>query len=301
MRWIVALLLLVPLAAAQLPEAMWTLELDAPTPASVRPDTQTPLSWTVSLIASGMVCAQDAQATLVWSIADAKDGAGAILEVPANATVDVPQGAYLASDFATDVPVTTNLLISRFAEQGSTVNFTATARLDLSGTECTPSGPEPSAEQAIQVAIEVVPEGEALYHPSHEEHADAVDAYIQAGQSYTHTFEEPESITYHDHLDPSRKGEVHVEEGGNLTAEVTIDAHGYVPVVIRVAPGAQVTWRNTDDRTHTVSFDELHGSEETEEGGGMPSPTSPGPKDSPGLGVGALLAIFALAAFLLRR
>ena len=304
MRWLTVLLLLAPLASAQVPESEWTLALDAPTPASVRPDTQTALDWTATVTGSGMICAQDTEAILTWTVDDAKDGAGALLEVPANATVAIPQGAYVTSPFTVDVPVTTNLLISRFAEQGGNVSFTATANLDLTATGCVPEGPAPSASTTFNVAIEVVPEGEALFHPSHEEHADAVDAYIAAGDSFAHTFEEPVEIAYHDHLDPSRKGSVHVEEGGNLSAEIIIDASGYVPTTIRVAPGGTVTWRNTDDRTHTVSFDELHGGEETELGhdeheDGMQ--TEAPSKDSPGLGPVALLVVVAVLAVLRRR
>jgi plastocyanin len=108
------------------------------------------------------------------------------------------------------------------------------------------------------------------------------------GTTWSRTFDAVGSFSYHCHPHPSMTGTVVVADDATAgsNAAVNITGFAFVPHVLRVLPGTNVTWTNSDPQAHTVTQDEDTSSP-------MPAHGSPA--------LGGVAAALILAALASRR
>lgn len=326
-----ALLLLVPLAAAQLPapglgggevEVAWTW-----TPGAVTAEQGSVIDMraTAAITLRGAVCAQQTTIVAEASLAPQPETVGLKTDPLAlAATASVPPGAYaepLGQPFSTTVEVPFRFLVDLDTTPGEYAMVVATRVAPpegcaAAGAEASGGGAPPAGAFTVRV---VATDTQLAAHPPHEEHsAGGFDLFLEPAAAKTFQFNATGRYTYHDHFRPELRAAILVEEQGPASAAVQVTAQGFNPAEVQVKVGGNVTWTNADRVGHTVSADELHPEhgalEEGEEGEPMDgggNATAPGgnataqvdsdpPRRSPGLEPLALGAGLGCAA-LLRR
>lgn len=269
---VLALLLLAPLAAAQVP---------APPDVGVAGGTvRVAWAWTPAEVRAPQGSLVDMVATATFTLTDAVCPQGATLKATATlvpepdsvalrtdplgieAVVGVPTGAYggavPAHEASVQVPF--QLLVDLDAAPQEYRLVLASSVAPAEGCAGPPGGSGAEGEGEPAISVRVTPSNAVLdFHPPHEDHgAAAFDFFLQPGASRSYQYNATGHFSYHDHFNPELKGEVEVEEQGPMSAQVQVSAQGFNPALVRIGRGGNVTWTNADSVAHTISADELH-------------------------------------------
>lgn len=78
---------------------------------------------------------------------------------------------------------------------------------------------------------------------------------ISPGGSYSVTFNSEAAIDYICTFHPDMTGDITIEEGAEMSGEVTIAIENFAfnPASVTIAPGTEVTWVNNDEVAHTAT------------------------------------------------
>lgn len=311
MRFVwVAVLLILPAAAAQAPEMPFPSRVDVEARGSA-PELE---QGSVAAAALGFrfnvtaVCPQPGTAVVDFELSVNASG---IEFQPASFRVNatVPQGVHGSAGqppYQVSRQVEVQVLVSELVPPGEYGADIAIATRGVEG--CPPFAGEAAASsgrvQRFLVLLVRARRAQPVEHPEHEEHGMAgFDFFLDPGASRTKVFNVTGVFPYHDHVRPELRGTVMVEPSGPDAADVVVTAQGFRPQEARVGKGGAVRWTNMDTQPHVVSADELHpqhaaGDEDAEFHEPAPAGASGPPRRVPGW-EGALLAA-GLGAALLR-
>src|ERR1051325_903781 len=80
---------------------------------------------------------------------------------------------------------------------------------------------------------------------------------LATGETFSWTFNETGTFTYHCHIHPNMKGTVQVAAGGPSSTAVAIINGFFAPPTASIGPGGTVSWTNVDSNKHTVTADAM--------------------------------------------